>query len=116
MRPILVPGAHVLRRDADTLQVGLDPGARVLLRDTPRHRRLLLEPPTGTTRATLATALLPDDLALRAALPPAQGAGEADLWARHTVASRARHDPGSVLTPSGTIVMVEAYGGPLGEL
>lgn len=119
MRPTLVPGAHVLRRDADTLQVGLDPTTRVLLADTPRHRRLLLEPPTGSTRVTLDPVLLPDDAALRAALPPAGSADADALWARHTIAARALRgragESDGRLVPAGAIVMVQAYGGPLAQ-
>ena len=37
----LRPGAVVLRRDAETVQVGLDPPARVVLPDVPEVRRLL---------------------------------------------------------------------------
>lgn len=43
----LRPGAPVLRRDAATLQVGLDAPARVLLADTPGVRRLLTALRTG---------------------------------------------------------------------
>jgi len=52
----LRPGAPVLRRDAETLQVGLDPPTRAVLTDTPDVRRLLgalrtgcPAPPAGTT-------------------------------------------------------------------
>lgn len=118
MHPILLPGTHVLRRDADTLQVGLDPTERVLLADTPRHRRLVLEPPAGSQVAALKPVLLPDDAPLRAALPPVDSADPEALWARHSVASRARlgvthHDPQRV--PTDVIVLVQAYGGRLGE-
>ena len=37
----LRPGLHVARRDTAHLQVGLDPPARVVLRDSPEVRRLL---------------------------------------------------------------------------
>jgi bacteriocin biosynthesis cyclodehydratase domain-containing protein len=113
MHPILVPGAHVLRRDADTLQVGLDPAERVLLPDTPRHRRLVLEAPTGATRTSLGTLLLEDDATLRATLPPAEGPDPDALWARHSLAAAARNR--RRLTDDGAVVMVQAYGGALGE-
>jgi bacteriocin biosynthesis cyclodehydratase domain-containing protein len=35
MRPLLRPGAHVLRRARDQLQVGLDPGSALVLTDSP---------------------------------------------------------------------------------
>lgn len=40
-RPRLRPGIHVARRDAATLQIGVDPPARVLAPDTAGVRRLL---------------------------------------------------------------------------
>jgi hypothetical protein len=40
-RPTLRPGVHVVRRDATTLQVGVDPPERVLAPDTDGVRRLL---------------------------------------------------------------------------
>jgi bacteriocin biosynthesis cyclodehydratase domain-containing protein len=113
MHPILLPGTHVLRRDADTLQVGLEPSERVLLPDVPRHRRLLLEPPRGGTRLLLDRLLIPDDAPLRGALPPADAADPAALWARHSLASRARL--GRPLEPADLIVLVQPYGGPLGD-
>jgi hypothetical protein len=112
MRPILLPGTHVLRRDADTLQVGLDPAERILLRDTPRHRRLVLQPPVGDSLALLEGALLPDDGALRASLPRADDDPDS-VWARHSLASRARQQvsgQATRLVPENTIVLVQAYG------
>ena len=40
-RPTLRPGLHVVRRDATSLQIGVDPPARVLAPDTDGVRRLL---------------------------------------------------------------------------
>ena len=40
-RPTLRPGLHVVRRDASTLQIGVDPPARVVAPDTDGVRRLL---------------------------------------------------------------------------
>ncbi|MEO5854072.1 MAG: TOMM precursor leader peptide-binding protein [Nocardioides sp.] len=40
-RPMLRPGLRVTRRDADTLQVGLDPGCQTTLPDRPPVRALL---------------------------------------------------------------------------
>jgi bacteriocin biosynthesis cyclodehydratase domain-containing protein len=113
MRPILLPGTHVLRRDADTLQVGLDPAERILLRDTPRHRRLVVQPPVGESLALLEGALLPDDRDLRASLPPADDDDPDSVWARHSLASRARQQAsqrGARLVAEDTIVLVRAYG------
>ena len=114
MQPILLPGAHVLRRDADTLQVGLDPAERVLLPDVPRHRRLLSDPPQGAARALLDPVLVPDDAALRAALPAVHCPDPTALWARHSLASRARRSRGLVPREEA-VVLVQAYGGRLGE-
>lgn len=41
MRPVLRPGAVVLRRDLDHLQVGIEPGRAVVLRDSPAVQRVL---------------------------------------------------------------------------
>ncbi len=41
VRPTLRPGWHVVRRDASTLQIGVDPPARVVAPDTDGVRRLL---------------------------------------------------------------------------
>ncbi|MDQ4054932.1 MAG: hypothetical protein M3237_19870 [Actinomycetota bacterium] len=57
-RPTLRPGLHVVRRDDSTLQIGLDPPARVLAPDTVGVRRLL---------GDLASARPPDDLSSEAA-------------------------------------------------
>ena len=113
MHPLLLPGTHVLRRDADTLQVGLEPSTRVLLPDVPRHRRLLSDPPQGATRLLLEPLLVADDAALREALPPADSPDPTALWARHSIASRAREgrDP----APRTAVVLVHSYGGVLGE-
>ena len=42
-RPALRPGLHVVRRDADHLQVGVDPPSRVVVPDEPGVRRLLAD-------------------------------------------------------------------------
>ncbi len=95
MQPLLLPGTRVLRRDAHHLQVGLDPATRVVLPDSPELRRL----ESGETLrhdhdllARLGPVVLPDDAALRSALPPcgASSYAEPDAWSRHTIASLAR--------------------------
>ncbi len=40
-RPTLRPGWHVVRRDAGTLQIGIDPPHRVVLSDSPGVREVL---------------------------------------------------------------------------
>ena len=95
MQPLLLPGARVLRRDAHHLQVGLDPATRVVLPDTPALRRLESgEALRGDSRllAPLGPALLPDDAALRSALPPAGASSydRSEAWSRHTLASLVR--------------------------
>src|SRR4051794_5969992 len=42
-RPRLRPGLHAVRRDSQHLQVGLDPGDRVVLPDSESTRRLLAD-------------------------------------------------------------------------
>ncbi len=113
MRPLLLPGSHLLRRDARTLQVGLDPDSRVLLPDAPAHRRLLSERPGTTTLAALSPLLLDDDAALRAALPPAATSDPESVWRRHSLASAARE--GRPLVHHGVLVLVQGYGGSFGE-
>ena len=41
MRPVLRPGCTLLRRDAAHVQVGLEPGRAVVLRDSPRLREVV---------------------------------------------------------------------------
>ncbi len=113
MHPILLPGTHLLRRDSRTLQVGLDPAARVLLPDTPANRRVVMDPPPSATRAALGRHLLPDDTALRAAMPTDQGDPD-DVWVRHSLAATARR--GVPVTTEGVRVRVQPYGGRLSQL
>ena len=42
MRPILRPGTHLLSRTDGSLQLGLDPGAAVVVDDSPALRSALL--------------------------------------------------------------------------
>lgn len=46
MRPILLPGTHLLSRSDGSLQLGLDPGSAVVLDDSPELRSALLGAPT----------------------------------------------------------------------
>jgi hypothetical protein len=105
MHPLLLPGTHLLRRDADTVQPGLE--ARCVL------------PATGVDLPTLvrAGAAAADDGALRAALP---SAGQENAWHRHTVAALARrtgNDLAASLEARRQVqVDVVAYGHPMGAL
>jgi hypothetical protein len=76
-RPTLRPGLHVARRDDTTLQIGLDPPARVLAPDTDGVRRLL---------GDLRSARRPDDLS------PDAAACLVDLVAADLVVSADRRD------------------------
>jgi bacteriocin biosynthesis cyclodehydratase domain-containing protein len=111
MHPLLTPGAHVLRRSADEVQVGLDP-ARSLVLPAPARTLLSL-----TEEPALASALVrrgladPDDRSLRDALP-ADDAGS--TWVRHTLAAlarRVRSDlPASLSSRDSHVVLVSAFG------
>lgn len=80
-RPTLRPGLHVVRRDASTLQIGIDPPRRVTAPDTDGVRRLLddlraarpPDEPDAAARACLA-ALLEAGLVVDADLPGVEGA------------------------------------------
>lgn len=74
----LLPGLHLVRRDADHLQLGVDPPRCVVLRDLPEVRRLVeglavgKPPPRPDVETSLALAairdaglLVPDDAARR---------------------------------------------------
>ncbi len=76
----LLPGLRLVRRDADHLQLGVDPPRRAVLRDLPEVRRLVAElaighrpadpsPEVGRALAAIACAglLVPDDAADRRA-------------------------------------------------
>lgn len=72
-RPALRPGLHVVRRDAATLQIGVDPPARVIAPDTDGVRRLLAalrsaQPPLSLSpeAAVCLTDLLAADLVVSA--------------------------------------------------
>lgn len=51
--PLLRPGARLLRRDADHLQLGLDPAHALVVTDTPEHRGLLTAWQRGDLRELL---------------------------------------------------------------
>lgn len=93
----LRPGAPVLRRDADSLQVGLDAPTRVVLPDTPPVRGLLARLRTGCTR-------------------PTSGAGEAAAWERLEAAALLVPGPdraGDVDAPApGALAATAAWAGP----
>ena len=117
MRPLLVPGVHVLRRPGDQVQVGLDPERSLVLPGAVRtglsawaHGR---GPAPGELLAALLRARLAtgDDRPLRGALPPAHGGA---TWARHTVAALARDVEGDLEEVLGlraaTVVTVHPFG------
>ena len=86
MQPVLVPGAHVLRRGREEFQVGLECGVAVLPGpDAPELTALGRSPGlvTSLVRSGLA---LTDDQTLRRVLP---GPVE-QPWRRHTLAAIAR--------------------------
>lgn len=133
MRPLLAPGAHVLRRPDGRLQVGLDPDLRVVLPDTGAARSELGAlvgqdaPATegagpGESAGRVAGQLhraglvVGDDAALRAAMP---GTGAGAAWERSTLAALAR-DAGEQLTSTvqrrqGHQITVHPFGHPLGH-
>ena len=113
MRPILRPGLHLLRRDSQTLQVGLDPAERVLIPDTRDNRRLVVEPPARDTRAALGPLLLDDDSRLRGTVAGRCDSPD-DLWLRAAAAAAAR--AGTPPTEPGTVLRVHPFGGRLSEL
>lgn len=95
MQPLLLPGTRVLRRDAHHLQVGLHPTSCVVLPDSPVLRHLETGEPLvrdATLLDRLGPVVLPDDAALRSALPPAGESSYSDPreWSRHALASLAR--------------------------
>ncbi len=88
--PVLLPGTHVVRRDADHVQAGLAPAPSVVAPRRPaRPRRPDLGDPAVARTLGRAGLLLTDDGPLRRALPPH---GATDPWVRHTVsAARPTH-------------------------
>lgn len=111
MRPILRPGLHLLRRDSQTLQVGLDPTERVLVPDTRDTRRLVMDP--GQARTTLGPLLLDDDARLRGSLSVETDSAD-DAWLR--AAAAAATCAGTPPAEPGTVIRVHPFGGRLSEL
>ena len=105
MHPLLLPGTHVLRRDAETVQPGLE--ARCVL---PAGDVTL----PALVRAGAATS---DDGPLRAALP---AAGPENAWRRHTLAALARRTGEELAAALDNRrcaqVDVAAFGHPLGSV
>jgi hypothetical protein len=85
-RPTLRPGFHVVRRDATTLQIGVDPPARVLAPDTDGVRRLLAD--------------------LRAARPPEPASVDAYACLSDLVEAQLVVDADRAGTPAGISVGV----------
>lgn len=119
MRPLLLPGAHVLRRSRGQAQVGLRPENAVLIdlgdEPLPDLTRLSGEHPAAA--ALDRAGLLLDDRELRPALVGEGGAASADPRRRACAAAVARRAPrplAEVLTDRRTTrVAVTALGGAL---
>ena len=117
MRPLLVPGVHVLRRPGDQVQVGLDPERSLVLPGAARPALTEWSQGRATAPGDLVASLLDarlataDDRPLRAALPSAE---EGASWTRHTLAALARDTAGDldeVLAARGsTVVTVQPFG------
>ena len=82
MRPMLLPGTHVLRRGPGRLQAGLSPARSVASADD--------RPDQLDHQALRAGLALADDRPLRDALPALQ---EAPPWQRHGLAALGRRHP-----------------------
>src|SRR5688500_2456502 len=111
MHPLLTPGAHVLRRGPDQVQVGLDP-ARSLVLSSPGCAAASLTDQPRVLSALVGRGLAdPDDQPLRSARP-ADVAGS--TWVRHTLAAlarRVRSDLDDALTSRAShVVVVSAFG------
>jgi bacteriocin biosynthesis cyclodehydratase domain-containing protein len=135
MRPLLVPGAHVLRRRDGSFQVGLDPRDAVVLPDTPAVASCLgrldgsrIRPADEATAAVLDEAgLLVDERAVIPLLAAGDSGAAtgcaASLLRRHgsrardVVAARSRRAVGLVGFghPSGAGGLGERLRGLLGE-
>ena len=122
MRPLLVPGVHVLRRPGDEVQVGLDPVRSLVLPGTAQAALSAWAQGRGDVPGEVVPALLSaglattDDRPLRAALPPAL---EGTAWTRHTLAALARDAPGDLeevlALRASTVVTVQPFGHDLGR-
>lgn len=116
MRPVLLPGCHVLRRSQSEIQLGLDPRHAVVLPDLPSVRKCLRllavcaeEQEYGDAAGTLAL-LAERGLVLdAAALQPAS----------HQVAALARCSGGATreqwASRERVLIDAHAFGGELGE-
>ena len=117
MRPVLVPGVHVLRRPGDQVQVGLDPERSLVLPGSARRHLSAWSlgqdaaPPELVTSLVGAGLAAVDDRALRAALPPARGPAP---WVRHTLAALARDTDdgleGVLALRAATVVTAQPFG------
>ncbi|HWM36067.1 MAG TPA: hypothetical protein VNS49_02965 [Streptomyces sp.] len=70
------PGVHVVRRDAEHLQVGIDPPRRVIVRDGPGVRSLLRELPIASDAAPEIRSLRAAGLLLDGGEPDSSAAAE----------------------------------------
>jgi nucleotide-binding universal stress UspA family protein len=114
-RPILRPGLHVVRRDARTLQIGVDPPARVVAPDTDGVRRLLgdlssARPPQDLSAEAVAclSDLLAADLVVpadrRDAMAAQFGSGAEDRLQARVDASAAVRGPEPLVTRAAELL------------
>lgn len=113
--PLLRPGARLLRRDADHLQLGLDPAHAVVVTDTPEHRGLLGAWCRGELTELLTTH--PLGRRLREAGLVVEAREARGGRSRYAEAARLLHSPaesGDDARPAP--VRLEVYGGEPGAL
>lgn len=112
--PLLRPGARLLRRDADHLQLGLDPAHAVVVTDTPEHRGLL----TAWSRGDLVELLTSHPLGRRlvAAGLVAESTPGTPGQDRYAEAARLAHPAPSADTAPPGPVRLDVFGGEPGAL
>lgn len=111
MRPLLLPGTHLLRRRPHGFQAGLDPATgTVVCPDTD-----WAADPRRVAALVGAGLALEDDHVARSALPPAH----ADPWQRHAAAAAVRRTasalPRAQASRSQHVVRVARFGHPLSD-
>lgn len=114
MRPMLLPGTHLLRRDAQHSQAGLVRPRPVVVPGRPTDTTTLDRQP-GLVAALLRSGMATvDDHALRAALPAAASGA---TWPRHTLAALARRTgarlPEALSRRARQNVVLRPFGHPL---
>ena len=116
MHPLLLPGTHLLRRDARSVQAGLDPTTAVVLDSPARDLGEIVRDDAAARRLSASGLLCRDDQAFRSALPPH---GSTEPWARHSVAALARRSPEKLSEALARrrrhSIVVTTFGHPLGR-